>query len=131
MAAYQFGMGGSVQWGISPVVNICVKNWDATFDYGVQDLTTTCSAGYRDLGTGIKSCDISFTGFYDPFSVAAIMTEFQTGAILTMQFNLGVSGSFISGQWLVKSLKWTNPATEYITFECTVGSTGIITTSEA
>jgi hypothetical protein len=127
--AYTFGQGGNVVVGVGDTITVCVTNWSSTYDNGVQDLTTTCSEGFQDLGYGIKSAEVTFSGFYDPADqILTILTSVAQPT--AMQFNLGNSGSSISSNWLFKSWKVNNPAKEYITFEATVGSTGEITVTQ-
>jgi hypothetical protein len=131
---YEFGQDGSVAIGPvpassgTPPVTVCLKEWSATYDFGVQNLTTTCSEGFQDLGTGIQSLEVSFSGFYN--ATQGNLKMLTTGAVIACEFFLGNSGSSFAGQFLVKSIKWTNPATEYIDFECTVGSSGAIVITE-
>src|SRR5579863_6806268 len=96
---YFFGQGGNVDIGLSSPFTVCVKEWSSTFNFNPQDLTTTCSGGYRDQGTGIQSIDATFSGFYSPIN--GTLTDFCTGNVVYLKLNLGDSDSFITGNFLV------------------------------
>lgn len=122
--AKTFGQGGTVEIGPINAVNytVCVTEWAVTEDFGTQVLTTTCSDGFQELGTGIKSLEVTFGSFYDPTATPFVWLD--NSSSINMLFNLGDSGSTIEGSFFVKNSKITNPATEYIKLEMTVGSTG-------
>ena len=106
-----------------------MTEWSSTENWNLKDLTTTCSGGYQEKGKGIRGISATFTGFFDP--TVGEIAEISSGNVLDMTVNLGNSASFVTGNFLVADWKITNNATEYVTIEVSIESTGAYTINEA
>lgn len=127
--AYAFGQEGSFVISGSPSITFCLTDYNLTYDNGVQDLTTTCSNGFVDLGYGIRSAEGDFTAFYDGDLGSLTLLSGQNA--LVGEFNVGDSGNTVQATWLVKNFKIAETAKEYVKITVSLASSGTIVVTES
>jgi predicted secreted protein len=127
------GQGGTIL--VSQLVGsninaeFCVENWSLSWNTEPLDITTTCSEGWVDLIPGISQMVATADTYYDA-SVDPVTTNglgLQGGNYVTMKFNIGSSGSFITGTFLIDSVTFKNPAKGVVGFSVSAKSTGACT----
>ena len=117
------GMGGSITVGGTAYP---VQRWSAACKSDNQDTTDTGSSGWRACIAGTKSCDLTFTAFWDGAGTL-LSTTFNIGATVSASCALGDGGDTLSGSFVISDFTITNDAKSPITFECSAWSNGAIT----
>lgn len=67
---------------------ICVTNWSVSATVDSVESTSTCSGGFKEQITGLKSCTWDFTCNFDPLynESAGVLSTIEEGDTVSLEF---------------------------------------------
>jgi hypothetical protein len=104
--------------------SLCVREWSADVDAPEIDTTTKCSGGFHRNETGIKTCTISGSGFWDSTINNTDPPTPTVGESVVCTLEIVSGGDGITGTFRVTSMSFTSAVDGVLEYEFSAVSNG-------